>query len=182
MKLIGCFLLAFVFLSLPAFAEDVTLFAGFQHPGKINLSSTTGTTTQVLTSPTNVGDFGIRFGTSKAVGSEHTLAFAPNFLSSDTKAIIYNSNLIVQIPTPIIKPYATAGMGAVISWGSVPSGLKPPSDIGKKFALNYGGGVKVTPKGKGIGARLDVRGYVIPSVQSQTLNVVEVSLGVLFGF
>ena len=62
-------------------------------------------------------------------------------------------------------------------------------DIGSKFAFNYGGGVKAMAGP--VGVRFDIRGYAIPSVhtnatitgptiQSQTLNVIEVSLGVVF--
>ena len=43
------------------------------------------------------------------------------------------------------------------------------------------GGVKITPATP-IGAQLDVRGYAVPSVQSQTLNIVEVSVGVVISF
>ena len=45
---------------------------------------------------------------------------------------------------------------------------------------NNGGGLKVM--GGSVGVRADVRGYTVPSVADQTLNIVEVSLGVVFGF
>jgi hypothetical protein len=54
------------------------------------------------------------------------------------------------------------------------------SDIGTKFAYNYGGGVKVTPGPVGI--RGDVRGYGLTGVNGDTMNVIEVSIGVLFRF
>jgi hypothetical protein len=66
-------------------------------------------------------------------------------------------------------------MGTVISWGS------GPSDIGNKFAVNYGGGIKILPAGP-VGIRIDGRGYTVFSVQNQTLNIGEVSVGVLFAF
>jgi hypothetical protein len=62
-----------------------------------------------------------------------------------------------------------------MSWGS------GPSDIGSKFALNYGGGIKVRPKGP-IGVRFDGRNYTVFGVQSQKLNMFEVSVGLLFSF
>jgi hypothetical protein len=55
------------------------------------------------------------------------------------------------------------------------------TDFGAKFAYNYGGGVKILPAGP-IGVRADIRGYTLTGVQSQKLNVFEVSLGVLFHF
>src|SRR5262249_41078449 len=156
-------------MSLPAMANDLTIFGGFQHPGKITLqgavSSAVPTTTQIISDPINVGVFGIRVSHGKVWGGEHTIAYTPNFIDSKSKAVIYNSNFMVQAPTPIIKPYATAGAGAFFVSGT---GL---SDIGSKFAVNYGGGVKVFPAGP-VGVRFDARGYTIPSVQSQTLNII----------
>lgn len=175
MKSIGCFLLLFLALSAPAVAADFTLFGGVQHPGKISLSDSASSVASQLKNPIDVGVFGIRAGHGRVWGGEHTLAYAPNFLDTNSKAIIYSSNVRIQVPTPVIRPYATAGLGWVLSSG------KGVSDIGTKFAVNYGGGVKVTFLGP-IGGRIDVRGYTIPSVQSQTLNLVEVSLGVFFGF
>jgi hypothetical protein len=75
---------------------------------------------------------------------------------------------------PVVKPYVTAGLGTFIVSGS---GI---SDIGTKFAYNYGGGVKVLPGPVGIQG--DVRGYVLTGVNGDTMHVVEVSLGVLFHF
>ena len=179
MKTLGCFLLTFLFMSLPALANDLTLFGGFQHPGKVTLrnavSSGIGTTTQIIDNPINVGVFGIRFAHGKVVGAEHTLAYAPNFLDSTTKVVIYNSNLLIQAPTPIVKPYVTAGLGTFFVKGT------GPTDIGTKFAVNYGGGLKLFPVGP-VGTRIDVRGYSVPGVQSQTLNLIEVSLGVAFRY
>ncbi len=179
MKKLGCFLLTFLFLSFPALANDLTIFGGYQHPGKITLQSAVsggvGATRQILDNPIDVGVFGIRVAHGKVWGAEHTLAYAPNFIDSQSKAVIYNSNVLIQAPTPIVKPYATAGAGAIFVKGS---GL---SDIGSKFAINYGGGLKFFPVGP-VGARIDVRGYAVPGVQSQTLNVVEVSLGVAFRY
>ena len=179
MKKLGCFLLAFGFMCVPAIANDITLFGGFQDPGKITLSGvvTSGTTTipQIIKDPINVGVFGIRVGHGKVWGGEHTIAYTPNFIDSNSKAIIYNSNFLIQAPTPVVKPYATVGAGAFFVSGN---GI---SDIGSRFAVNYGGGIKVFPAGPA-GLRVDVRGYSIPSVQSQTLNLVEVTLGVSFRF
>lgn len=186
MKTMGSFLLLIVLslAAMPAYASDLTLYGGFQRQGAVTLN--TGTTSQLgkavtqTFDPTNFGVFGIRYGHGRVIGSEHTLAYTPNFIESARKAILYNSNLIIQAPTPIVRPYGTAGIGAILTMGD------SVLNIGKKFAINYGGGVKILPAGPA-GIRFDVRGYTIPSVQrsgssieSKTLNIAEVSVGVLF--
>jgi hypothetical protein len=171
---------AVVLFSVPAFSQgkDFTIFAGLQVPGKITLSNaaSTGTSgaTKIITDPKNAGTFGVRFGHGKVFGAEHTLAYSPNFLANKGKAFIYNSNIRIQAPTPVVRPYATAGLGSIMTWGG---GL---SDIGSKFAINYGGGVKVMAGP--VGVNFGVRGYALPKVQSQTLNLMETSVGINFGF
>jgi hypothetical protein len=180
MKTIGCLITALVLFSVPAFSQgkDFTIFAGVQLPGKITLSNaaSTGTSgaTQIISNPKDVGEFGVRFGHGKVFGGEHTLAFTPDFIDSKSKAFIYNSNIRIQAPLPVIRPYATAGLGTIISWGS---GV---SDLGSKFAVNYGGGVKIMASK--VGLNLGVRGYALPKVQSQTLYITEATVGVNFGF
>jgi hypothetical protein len=180
MKNLGRFLVVvvFVLLSVPALAQngnrDLTLFAGAQFPGDISLG-TAGTGAGLLTDPKNVGVFGLRYGRASLFGHEETFAYTPNFLDSNSKSIILSSNLIVQVPTPILRPYATAGLGPMFTWG------EGPSDIGTKFFLNYGGGLKVRPAGP-VGFRFDARGYSVFGIQDQTLNMVEVSAGILFAF
>jgi opacity protein-like surface antigen len=170
------FVVLFVLLSVPAFAADVTLFGGMQHEGKLTLNcSNCGSVTQVLKNPFNSGVVGIRVGSGGALGHEETLAFAPNFIDSKSKAVILNSNILLSIPTPVVKPYVTAGLGAVVVSGS------GPSDIGTKLAINYGGGVKLKLAGP-LGLRGDVRGYTLTRVQGQRLNMIEASLGVFFHF
>ena len=179
MKNLGRFLAVFVLLCVPAMAQDtshdLTLFGGVQFPGKITLSRATSTVPDIISDPVNVGVFGLRYGRGKVFGHEETFAYTPNFLSSDSKSIILGSNLLIQAPAPMIKPYVTAGMGTILSWGS------GPADIGSKFAINYGGGVKIKPAGP-IGIRFDGRGYSVLSVQSQTLKLGEVTVGIVFGF
>lgn len=152
-----------------AVAGDITLFGGYQDPGKLTLQSAN----DLLARPISIGVFGVRYRHDGIFSPEHTIAFAPNFIDSNSKAFIFNSNLLAQVPTPNIKPYLTAGLGTIIVKGS---GL---SDIGTKFAINYGGGVKLKAAGP-VAARIDVRGYAIPSVQSQTLKATEVSFGLVF--
>jgi len=202
MKNLRCFLLFLSILAaLPAYADgDLTLFGAAQHQGKLTLQSAQSTITDTSNfNPGTFGSFGIRFSHGKIFGGEHTFQYAPNFLSGDSKAIIYHSDFMLQAPLPKVRPYATAGLGLIATWGETSSGLPAISKIGTRFAMNYGGGVKVFPSGP-VGVRADIRGFVIPGAtfniplvlptglattvqsQSQTLNLLEVSLGVVFKF
>lgn len=205
MKNLRCFLcLAFILCAVPLFAdEDITIFGAAQHQGKLTLQSAEATaTTTTNFNPGTFGVFGLRFSHGTIFGGEHTFAYVPNFLSGDAKAFIYNSDFMLQAPLPKIRPYAVAGLGGIFTWGTTSSGEPDFSKIGAKFALNYGGGVKVFPAGP-VGIRFDIRGYAIPGAsfnlpaalnvgnqsitatiksQSQTLNLLEVGLGVVFKF
>jgi opacity protein-like surface antigen len=198
MKNVGRFLVLMCILStVPAYAQsDLTLFGAVQHEGKLTVKSATTTATTTSTfDPGTFGTFGVRFGHGRVFGGEHSFAYSSNFVEAASKAILYNSNVLVQAPVPKIKPYATAGLGTIITWGTDPSGRPSFGKIGTKFAINYGGGVKVLPAGP-VGVRFDIRGYAIPSVhfniptsptatvqsQSQTLNLLEAGFGVIFSF
>ena len=199
------FILPCILAAVPAFAEsDLTLFGAAQHQGKLALQGTfvdQANATQTITSnlnPLTFGVFGIRYGKGKVIGSEHTLAYAPNFIDSSGSALFYHSNLRVQAPFPMITPYGTAGLGTVFTWARSQAGIAPavgsPADIGTKLAINYGGGVKVFPKGRA-GVQFDIRGYTLPSVSfslpvpgqtiktsNQSLNFVQYGLGIVFKF
>jgi hypothetical protein len=163
-----------LFAAIPIHANDLTLFGGTQNPGSLTLRSATGAI--VAARPATFGTFGIRFAHGRVVGSETTFAYSPNFISSQHRAIILNSNLMVQAPLPVVRPYATAGLGTVYIRGS---GLQAVT--GAKFALNYGGGAKVKLVGP-LGAQLDARGYTIYSIDAQKAHVLEVSVGLVFSF
>jgi outer membrane protein with beta-barrel domain len=177
------FLLVLIFImNSPARAIDLTAFGGVQRQGKLTLQSAPGTTLNLLRTinATNFGVFGVRFGHGNVFGGEHTLAFAPNFIDADTKAIIYNSDIRLQAPLPVVKPYGVVGLGLI---GTSGDGV---GRFGTKFAINYGGGVKFLPAGP-VGLQVDVRGYSVPSTefkvfttQDQTVNFLEVSVGVVF--
>src|SRR2546423_6296883 len=159
--------LIFLLLSASSWAADITLFAGVQREGKITLNSAAtagGPATQILKNPFKSGNFGIRVGSGKVWGHEETIAYSPNFIDSNSQALILNSNALISIPAPVVKPYITAGLGTFVVRGS---GI---SDIGTKFALNYGGGVKILPAGP-VGIRGDIRGYTLTSVQGHKMNV-----------
>src|SRR3989337_412544 len=114
-------------LALPAFpvhAADFTFFGGMQHPGKLTLRSVVDNSTTIPLNPRNFGTFGIRGSQGRVFGSEHTLAYSPNFISSENSAIIYNSNLMVQAPLGVVRPYVTAGLGTVYVRGEMVSALR----------------------------------------------------------
>ena len=177
-------LLVFMF-SAPAAAQmDITAFGGMQRQGKLTIESAPSTTLNLLReiNSTNFGVFGVRFGHGRVFGGEHTIAFTPNFIDADTKAVFYNSNILLQAPLPVVRPYGTIGLGLI---GTSGEGL---GVFGTKFALNYGGGLKFLPAGP-VGMRVDVRGYSVPGVEfrifdteNQTINFVEVTVGVIFSF
>jgi len=177
MKTAGLFAIVFLVMSVPAFAADVALFLGQQDPGVVTLESVPdagGAITQIIKNPLKAGTFGVRFGGGKVVGHETTIAYTHHFIDEHSHALLINGNLILTIPLPIVKPYVTAGLGTYIVSGS---GI---SDIGTKFAYNYGGGVKVLPGP--VGVQGDIRGYTVTGVNGGNMNVVEVSIGLLFHF
>ena len=167
-----------IFLAIPVHAADLTLFGGVQNPGKLTLRSAASPT---LLDPRTFGTFGMRVSQGRVIGSEHTLAYSPNFISSDNSAFMYNSNFIVQAPLGPVRPYATAGVGIVHIGGDSAQFITGGFLTGNKFAANYGGGVKLKLAGP-VGIQIDARGYSIPSVLEETLNVIEVSAGVVFTF
>ena len=162
-----------VFTAVPSHAGDLTFFGGVQRPGKLTLQSVTGGASVPL-DPRDFGTFGIRISQGRVFGSEHTLAYSPNFISSENSAFLYNSNFAIQAPLPGVRPYATAGLGTIWIGGD---GLN--AITGAKFALNYGGGLKVGGK---VGVQFDARGYTIRGVADDTLKVLEMSLGLVFTF
>jgi opacity protein-like surface antigen len=171
-------------MSARAVDVDITAFGGIQRQGKLTLQSALSTTVNSIRTinGTNFGVFGVRVGHGRIFGGEHTVAFSPNFIDADTKAFIYNSNVLLQAPLPVVRPYGTVGIGLIHTSGD---GL---GVFGTKFALNYGGGLKFLPAGP-VGMRVDVRGYSIPSTEfrvfstvSQRIDFLEVSVGVIFSF
>lgn len=182
----GAFLaLAVAIMNVSALAKDldITAFAGVQRQGKLTFESAPGTSLNLIRTinSTSFGVFGTRISHGHFFGGEHTLAYSPNFIDVGTKAFIYNSNVILQAPLPVIRPYGTVGIGLMHI-----SGENALVVSGTKFALNYGGGVKFLPAGP-VGLRVDVRGYSVPSTefrvfgtQSRRADFLEASVGVLF--
>jgi hypothetical protein len=164
---------AIVLLFVPqAAAGDLTLFAGFQSPSRGTLSSGG----QTISDPTDYGVLGVRYNGSGAfIGFEHTLAYSPNFVQREAWSALANSNLIVGVPAFPIRPYGTVGAGLIYAGG------RGPGSFGLRFALNYGGGVKISSVGP-VGFRIDFRGYRVPAVESRNLHIFEASAGLLLSF
>ena len=177
-------ILALGLISVSANAEDLdlTVFGGIQHAGKLTFESAPGNASNLIKNfdPKTFGVFGARFSHGKVIGGEHSFAYAPNFLDSESKGLLYHSNFLVQAPLPVVKPYGTAGIGVVHSWGD------SLSSFGTKFAFNYGGGVKVITGP--IGVNMDVRGYAVPKIKvvgfsnSDRMDFIQVTAGVVFHF
>ncbi|MBI3895907.1 MAG: outer membrane beta-barrel protein [Acidobacteria bacterium] len=180
MKTFRYFLLVFLALTVvPVHAADFTIFGGMQHPGKLTVRSIVDNSTTIPLDPRDFGTFGIRVSQGRVFGSETTLAYSPNFISSDNSAFIFNGNLLVQAPLVAVRPYATAGLGTVYVRGDTISALD--AITGAKFAVNYGGGLKFKLAGP-LGGQFDARGYSLTGVQSERLNIFEVSVGIVFSF
>ncbi len=167
-----------------SFAENLSLtaFGGVQHNGKLTFQSAPSTTTNFVQTfdPQTFGVFGVRFVHGKLIEGEHTVAYAPNFLDSNSHGVIYHSNLRVQPSIWILKPYATAGIGLVSSGGDA------LSSFGTKFAFNYGGGADITFGH--IGVNMDLRGYGVPKVTiegfsgQERMDFYQASVGVVIHF
>ena len=124
-----------------------------RHPGTLTLSSGVGGVGGAIgvpsinspddlsgfqIDPKDFGIFGVRLYRSAApLGLEHTVAYSPNFIDSDGNAFLFSTNLRVELPAPIFRPYATAGGGLVRAGGS------GSSSFGTKFSFNYGGGLNL---------------------------------------
>ena len=158
-----------------ASAADLTGFVGGIKPGRLNIQ---GVSTAFDSSPV----YGFRLGLDflPFLGHEHTIGFSSGFLvptgvSAFTNAngFVYNSNVLLHVKVGRVVPFVTAGLGLIHQYGS------PNLQTGTKFAVNYGGGMKF-PKLLGpLGLRFDVRGYTATGFTSGSLNMIEVSGGVL---
>ena len=169
-------LAAAILFAAPLHAADFTLYVGGVMPGSVQFK---GLDTSLDMSPV----YGFRVATHFVpfLGLEHTLAFSSDYLFpqnvsqiKDTKGFVYNSNLIVNLPVPFkAVPYLTAGAGLLHQYGdsNVP--------IGTKFAFNYGGGLKFPHVAGPLGLRLDLRGYRAMGIFSNSLNLFEISGGIM---
>lgn len=156
-------------------AADLTVYVGGVSPGDLNLD---GVRTALDGSPI----LGVRLGTYfvPQFGLEHTLGFSPDYLFpsnsssvKNSKGVIFNSNLILNLSRGRVVPYATAGIGLIHQYGS------DELPLGTSFAVNYGGGLKFARLFGLLGLRFDARGYTATGFVSHKLTMLEISGGLL---
>jgi len=182
------FLAAFLALSAQSYAQNFhfSVFGGWNKPGKV-------TVTNVQSGLNGNGMVGVRFEAdfARILGWENTFAYSPDFgqpeiltTTGDSRALIYSSNLVLNAPIGHLSPYATVGVGLVTSKRALsrPSQVLNFEEFGTNLAINYGGGLKLTRLAGPVGLRFDVRGYTLPDVFSQKMNILEVSGGIMFSF
>jgi len=177
---VGVWTAALIFLGAlqPVRAADLTAFVGGVKAGKLDVE---GIRSALDASPM----FGARLASDfiPFFGHEHTIAFSSDYLfPRSTRAIreargfVYNSNLILNLPTGRAVPYVTAGLGLIHQYGdrNLP--------VGTRLAVNYGGGVKIPKMFGPLGLRFDARGYTAVGLSSGKLNMIEISGGLLLSF
>ena len=177
--------IAVLFASSSLLAGEFVLYGGAQKPGKLTWSEATSVPEDL-----NEGQFGGiiggRFSAGRVIGFEQNISFSPRFGKPGVKALQTDSNLLLQAPGKIV-PYVTAGIGLVRTWGQeLPSDLDPAKiaafayNLGTKFSINYGGGIKVRRLLGPIGINADVRGYTIPDARDGALHILQTSAGLVF--
>ena len=177
-----CILFAASFLQ----AGELVLYGGSQKPGTLTFNDLTEVPSNLLEG-TWGGTFGVRFSAGRVIGIEQNISFSPRFAVSGVHAFQTDTNLILQAPGKIV-PYATAGIGYIRTWGqdSYPEDLDTAKivafafNIGSKFAVNYGGGIKIRRVMGPMGFHFDVRGYTVPSARDDGLNFIQMSAGPVF--
>lgn len=177
-RLFALALVALLLLAPAAQAQEVTIYAGALFPGMPTIND-------VKSNLDRSPIYGLRVTTGFAASLklEHTFAFSNDFLYpgkelgvTSAKGVMLNSNLLVNIPLGHVIPYVTAGLGFIHQWGS------DNLPIGTKFAVNYGGGIKLRRLAGPIGIRVDARGYTATKVFSSKLSMFELSGGLLLSF
>jgi hypothetical protein len=168
-------------------AGEMVLYAGSQKPGKLTFDEASELPGDLFEGGYG-STFGARFSGGKIIGFEQNLSFSPRFARSGVHAFQMDSNLLLQAPGKIV-PYATAGLGFIVTWGQdTPDELNPVEianyafSMGKEFSFNYGGGLKLRRLLGPMGFNFDVRGYTIPSARDGSLNFIQMSLGAVFTF
>lgn len=166
-------------------AAEIVLYAGSQKPGKLTFDSAVEIPDSLLEG-TYGGTFGARFSAGRIIGFEENISFSPRFAISGVHAFQMDTNLLLQAPGNVV-PYATAGIGFIITWGQdYPEDLDPAKiaafafNMGRSFAVNYGGGIKIRRLCGPMGFNIDVRGYTVPSARDGSLQFIQMAVGPVF--
>ena len=169
--------LAVIFLTStvnPLSAGEIVIYGGAQKPGDLSWSTAGGSITDVAGD--FGGTFGFRYSKGRVIGFEQSIGYSPRFAQPNVRAFQTDSNLLIQLPGKIV-PYGTVGIGLVRTWGDFPAEMDAGQiasfvfSIGNKFAINYGGGVKVRRLWGPMGINVDVRGYTLPGVGFETEDI-----------
>lgn len=169
-------------------AGEAILYAGSHKPGKLTFNAASEIPGDLLEGGYG-STYGIRFSGGKAFGFEQNISFSPRFGRSGVRAFQMDSNLLLQAPGKIV-PYATAGLGFIVTWGQggEPESLDPVElanfafSLGREFTINYGGGLKVRRLMGPMGINFDVRGYTIPSARDGSLSFIQMGIGAVFNW
>jgi len=174
-----------LFASSSLLAGEFVLYGGTQKAGKLTWSEATDAPSDLFDGDFG-GTMGARFSAGRVIGMEQSISFTPQFGKPGVKAFQTHSNLLIQAPGKIV-PYVTAGIGFVRTWGQeLPSDLDPEKiaafafNLGTKFSVNYGGGIKVRRLLGPLGLNVDVRGYTIPNARDTSLHIIQTSAGLVF--
>ena len=174
------FSLAFMLLfGSSAKSQEISVFAGGLFPGH---GTVNGQSTPLDRGPI----YGVRLTTGFAafLKLEAALALSNDFLFphnvagvTGAKGILVNANLAADIPVgKRFVPFLTAGLGFMHQYGS--NNLP----VGTKFNVNYGGGLKLPRLFGPAGLRFDARGYTATHVFSRSVNMFELSGGIMVSF
>ena len=166
-------------------AGEIILYGGTQKPGKLKFSSVSEIPEQLLEGDWG-GTFGVRFSGQRVLGFDQNISYSPRFAKKGIKAFQMDSNLLLQAPGNVV-PYATAGVGFIVTWGkdiqenSVPEEIAAAAfTFGPDFTVNYGGGLKLRRIAGPLGLNVDLRGYTVPNARDGSLNFIQVSFGAVF--
>ena len=134
-------------------AQELSAFIGAYNPG----SELTGTDFDAGAL------FGFRFEQPLLphISTEFSYTVVNNLVDTrknfEGKAHLINGNVLLQIPVRKVIPFATVGIGGLVS-GDTSQILR----LKKGFAWNAGGGVKIPKLFGPLGGRVDVRFYKVP--------------------
>jgi hypothetical protein len=170
-------------------AGEAILYAGTQKPGKISFTSEDVDLAGGILEGGYGGTYGIRFSGGKKLGLEENISYSPRFGRSGVHAFQMDTNIVLQAPGRI-APYATIGLGFIVTWGQdYPTDDPTPAKVanyafslGKEFSYNYGGGIKVRRILGSMGLNFDIRSYTIPDARDDSLSFVQTSLGAVFNW
>jgi len=166
-------------------AGEVILYGSTQKAGKLQFSTVTEIPESFLEGGRG-SVFGIRLSSGGVFGYEQNISYSPRFAKQGVKAFQMDSNLLIQAPGKVV-PYATAGLGFIVTWGpDFPDDYDPEKiaaaafSFGSKFSLNYGGGIKLRRILGPLGFGFDLRGFTVPNARDGALHFTQMSFGAVF--